>query len=182
MSAADPSSDALAPRPPRPDGVTEAEWAANLSQPARYSGVAADRAREEEVPGGPGEAMHRFREILVQTGDVEWVDKTLAGLSHRMLWRNEETEASIALIRFRQGAGIPSRHSHDSNQFMFCLSGEYRYVPTGITLTPGSFYWNPKGSMHGPTIAVQESVMLEIYDGPHYPTMPEWYTDPSDAR
>jgi hypothetical protein len=65
---------------------------------------------------------------------------------------------------------------------MFCLSGSYQYIPTGITLTPGSFYWNPKGSMHGPTRALEESVMLEIYDGPHYPTMPAWYTDPHDAR
>ena len=45
-----------------------------------------------------------------------------------------------------QGRRHPLRHSHASNQFMFCLSGRYRYVPTGLTLTPGSFYWNPKGA------------------------------------
>lgn len=173
---------ALVAAPPRPDGISEEEWRENLSEPARYGGAAADRSREQAVLDGAGEAAHRFREILVQTGDLEWVEKTLAGLTHRALWRNEDTGASISLVRFAKGSGIPSRHSHASNQFMFCLSGRYLYVPTGITLTPGSFYWNPKGSLHGPTFAEEESVLLEVYDGPHYPTQPDWYSSPDDLR
>lgn len=168
--------------PPAPDGVDVHEWANNLSEPSEYSGAAPDRSREQLVPGPQGQVLARFREVLLQTDDLEWADKTLAGLSHKMLWRNGETEASIALVRFQRGAGIPRRHSHASNQFMFCLRGRYTYVPTGLSLTPGSFYWNPKGSLHGPTLAEEESVLLEIYDGPHYPTQPEWYTDPQDAR
>lgn len=168
--------------PPRPEDVSEYEWAENLSDPARYGGMAADRARERFARDDDGEAAHRFREILVQTNDLDWMDKTLAGLSHKMLWRNEDTGASIALVRFTAGSGIPSRHAHASNQFMFCLRGRYTYVPTGITLTAGSFYWNPKGSMHGPTRAEEESVLLEVYDGPHYPTQPNWYSSPEDAR
>jgi 2,4'-dihydroxyacetophenone dioxygenase len=172
----------LVPRPPRPDAVAEEEWAENLSEPARYGGIAADGAREQEGPVVGGELTHRFREILVQTADLEWVDKTLAGLSQKALWRDENTGASITLVRFLKGSGIPSRHSHASNQFMFCLSGRYTYVPTNVTLTAGSFYWNPKGSLHGPTLAEEETVLLEFYDGPHYPTQPDWYTDPNDAR
>ncbi len=172
----------LIPMPPRPDGIDEHEWAENLSEPARYGGVAPDRSREQEGPVVDGEATHRFREILVQTKDLDWVDKTLAGLSHKALWRNEDTGASISLVRFVKGSGIPSRHSHASNQFMFCLSGRYTYLPTNITLTEGSFYWNPRGSLHGPTLAEEDTVLLEVYDGPHYPTQPDWYTDPEDAR
>jgi quercetin dioxygenase-like cupin family protein len=173
---------ALVPTPPVPAGVDPQEWANNLSEPSHYGGTAADRSREELVSGPNGQVLARFREILLQTDELDWADKTLAGLSHKALWRNEETEASISLVRFRKGAGIPLRHSHASNQFMFCLSGRYTYLPTGLTLTPGSFYWNPKGSLHGPTLAEEKSVLLEIYDGPHYPTQPEWYTDPADAR
>jgi len=154
----------------------------NLSEPAAYSGEAADRARVTDEPGPDGLVLGRFQEILVQTRDLDWVEKTLAGLSHKMLWRDDKTGASIALVRFEKGAGIPSRHSHASNQFMYCLSGRYTYVPTGITLTEGAFYWNPKGSVHGPTVAEEESVLLEIYDGPHYPSQPDWYSDPEDAR
>ena len=48
-----------------------------------------------------------LREMLLQTEDLEWVEKSLAGLSHKMLWRDPETEASIALVRFEQGLGDP---------------------------------------------------------------------------
>lgn len=172
----------LAPTPPRPPSVSAQEWAENLSEPARYGGEAADRAREQRAVMADGEAAHRFREILLRTQRLDWVDKTLEGLSHKALWRNEDTGASISIVRFAAGAGIPSRHSHASNQFMFCLRGRYTYLPTGITLTEGSFYWNPKGSMHGPTRAEEESVLVEVYDGPHYPTQPDWYLSAADAR
>lgn len=171
----------LVPPRTRPEGVEAAEWDVNLSEPSRYGGVAADRSREQREADDRGEPMFRFREILVQTEDLDWVDKTLAGLSQKALWRDDDTGASITLVRFRQGSGIPSRHSHASNQFMFCLAGRYEYTATGIVLTPGSFYWNPRGCLHGPTIAHEDSVLLEVYDGPHYPSQPDWYTDPADT-
>jgi hypothetical protein len=65
---------------------------------------------------------------------------------------------------------------------MFCLSGRYVYLPTGTTLTKGSFYWNPKGVEHGPTVAEETSVLLEVYDGPHYPVRPSFYDNDEDAR
>jgi 2,4'-dihydroxyacetophenone dioxygenase len=157
--------------------VSAGDDARNISEPAAYSGAAPDAARQ---PGD--EAMSRFREVLLQVDDLEWVDKTLAGLAQKMLWRDDESGASIALVRFAAGAGVPSPHAHASNQFMFCLQGRYTYVPTGVTLTPGSFYWNPKGCQHGPTLAAEESVLLEFYDGPHYPTQPDWYSNPEDAH
>ncbi|MGH3505306.1 MAG: cupin domain-containing protein [Nocardioidaceae bacterium] len=166
----------------RPPGVSEEEWANNLSEPAAYSGEAPQRSIEQRFTRPDGDPLGRFREILLHTEDIAWVDKTLDGLSTRMLWRNDETGASIALVRFEKGCGIPNRHSHASNQFMFCLSGRYTYVPTSLTLTPGSFYWNPKGSVHGPTLAEEDSVLLEMYDGPHYATHPEWYSNSEDAR
>lgn len=126
--------------------------------------------------------MENLTEILKDTDSIPWRPKSLQGLAEKMLWRNEETGASIALIKFDKGAGIPSPHSHASNQFMFCLSGKYEYTKTGVVLTPGSFYCNPKGLVHGPTLAHEETVVLEIYDGPHYPQVPDWYTDERDAR
>ncbi len=90
--------------------------------------------------------------------------------------------ASMALVRFRAGAGIPERHVHASNQFMFCLSGAYEYPQSGLLLTAGSFYCNPKGNPHGPTRAREESILFEAYDGPHYPSQPSFYTREEDAR
>ncbi|MGV0645785.1 cupin domain-containing protein [Mycolicibacterium sp. XJ2546] len=181
-SAAYDANAPLVSPPPRPHGIQQHEWVENLSDAARYGGVAAESSREQAVVDPHGDAAHRFREILVHTSDLSWVEKTLAGLAHKALWRNEDTGASISLVKFAKGAGIPSRHSHASNQFMYCLAGRYTYVSTGITLTRGAFYWNPKGSMHGPTLAEEESVLLEIYDGPHYPTQPDWYSSADDAR
>ena len=121
-------------------------------------------------------------EILIQSEQVPWREKSLKGIHEKMLWRNEETGASIALIRFAAGAGIPEPHLHASNQFMFCLKGRYEYTSTGVVLTAGSFYCNPKGHVHGPAIAREETIVLEVYDGPHYPQKPSWYTDEQDAR
>jgi len=121
-------------------------------------------------------------EILIQSEQVPWREKSLKGIHEKMLWRSEETGASIALIRFDKGASIPQPHLHASNQFMFCLSGRYEYTASRTVLTAGSFYCNPKGNVHGPAVAHEETVVIEIYDGPHYPQTPPWYTDARDAR
>ena len=55
-------------------------------------------------------------------------------------------------------------------------------IQTKDVLTPGCFYCNPKGNVHGPTLAHEETILLEMYDGPHYPQAPDWYTDAQDAR
>ena len=129
-----------------------------------------------------GETRPDMQELLIQSEDMEWREKSLEGVSEKMLWRDEETGASIALIRFDKGAGLPQPHKHASNQFMYCFSGHYEYTSTGVTLKPGTFYCNPEGNVHGPTTAHEETVVLEIYDGPHYPETPDFYTDEQDAR
>jgi hypothetical protein len=60
---------------------------------------------------------------------------------------------------------------------MLCLKGRYEYTATGIVLTPGSFYVNPKGNVHGPTLAHEDSLLLEIYDGPDYVEKPGYYAE-----
>jgi 2,4'-dihydroxyacetophenone dioxygenase len=123
-----------------------------------------------------------LEEILIQSDAMPWHEKSLKGVWEKMLWRNEETGASIALIKFDKGAGIPSPHYHASNQFMFCLQGRYEYTSTGVTLLSGSFYFNPKGKVHGPAVAHEETIVVEVYDGPHYPFKPDFYSNEEDAR
>ncbi len=121
-------------------------------------------------------------EVLMQSEDIPWREKSLKGVYEKMLWRNEETGASIALIKYRKGAGIPEPHLHASNQFMFCLEGRYEYTATEVVLTPGCFYCNLKGNVHGPAVAHEETIVVEVYDGPHYPQMPSFYANEEDAR
>jgi len=121
-------------------------------------------------------------EFKVDTNELDWEPKSLEGLLDKMLFRNEETGATIALIKFEKGSGIPVAHEHASNQFMFMLQGLYSYTESGIVLKPGDFYANAKGHFHGPAVALEDTVFLEIYDGPHYPSRPVFYDNDEDAQ
>jgi hypothetical protein len=77
---------------------------------------------------------------------------------------------------------MPKSHYHSSNQFMICLKGKYEYPSTGDVLTQGRFCCNPKGNVRGPAIAREEMVVIEIYEGPHYPHKPDCYMDERDAH
>lgn len=123
-----------------------------------------------------------LEELLIQSRDMPWREKSLKGVHEKMLWRDAATGASIALIKFDEGASIPAPHAHASNQFMFCLEGKYEYTATRTVLTAGCFYANPKGNVHGPTLAHEDTIVVEIYDGPHYPVKPDWYSDERDAH
>jgi 2,4'-dihydroxyacetophenone dioxygenase len=105
-------------------------------------------------------------EILIDTTRMPWREKTSKGVYEKMLWRDAATGASIALIRYDKDAGTPNPHAHVSNQMMFCLSGQFDYPSTGISLKAGCFYINAKGNVHGPSVAMEDTVIVEIFDGP----------------
>lgn len=118
---------------------------------------------------GEGEGSGVAEEaVAIDPDALEWSSSAVPGLEEKVLWEDPETGASITLLKFAPGAGISRAHSHPSNQFMYCLSGQYVDEGSGIVSRPGTFYWNPKGVVHGPTRALEECVLLEIYDGPHY--------------
>lgn len=119
-------------------------------------------------------------EVLIDTNTLHpenWIDFAEYGFRQYFLWKNPVTGASIALLEFAEGGGIPVKHSHASNQFMYCLEGEYSYRDSELILKPGSFYMNPKDHPHGPTKAIKRSLLVEIYDGPHYYERPIYHTD-----
>lgn len=124
--------------------------------------------------------LAKFAESLIDTTTLDpakWIDFPDYGFRQYFLFKNAATGASIALLEFDQGARIPVKHSHASNQFMYCLEGDYEYVDVGLRLKAGSFYMNPKDHPHGPTIAHAFSRLIEIYDGPHYYEKPVYHTD-----
>ena len=128
----------------------------------------------------PNEALAKTLEVMIRTQDLDpakWLDFPEYGFRQYFLWKNLETGASIALLDYQKGGRIPVKHSHASNQFMYCLEGDYEYTDSKLRLTPGSFYMNPKDHPHGPTIAHERSLLIEIYDGPHYYEKPVFHTD-----
>ena len=119
-------------------------------------------------------------ELLIDTNQLDpdaWLKFPEYGFRQYFLWKHPTTGASIALLDYDVGGGIPIKHSHASNQFMYCLQGEYEYTDSKLILTKGSFYINPKDHPHGPTIARQKSLLIETYDGPHYYEKPSFHTD-----
>ena len=58
----------LVPRPPRPEGTSEEEWANNLSDPANYGGEAAERAREEAAEVCAAGSIFLVGEVLARWG------------------------------------------------------------------------------------------------------------------
>ncbi|MCL2657122.1 MAG: cupin domain-containing protein [Betaproteobacteria bacterium] len=119
-------------------------------------------------------------ELLIDTDNLDaekWLNFPEYGFRQYFLWKNAETGASIALLEYAKGGRIPIKHTHASNQFMYCLKGDYEYTDVGLRLRPGSFYMNPKDHPHGPTIAHEASVLIEIYDGPHYHEKPVYHSD-----
>ena len=119
-------------------------------------------------------------ELLIDTAKLDpdnWIEYPDFGFRQYFLWKNEATGASVALVEVEAGGGVPDKHTHASNQLMYCLSGEYEYTDTKLTLKAGSFYSNPKDHPHGPTKAHKKSLMIEIYDGPHYYEKPSFHTE-----
>ena len=112
--------------------------------------------------------MNPTSPVAIDTAAIPWERTSIPGLEEKVLWAHPDTGASVTLLKFDAGSGITRAHSHPSNQFMYCLSGSYLDSGSGIVSTPGTFYWNPKEVEHGPTEALQECVLIEIYDGPHY--------------
>ena len=122
-------------------------------------------------------------EILVDQLDPDkWVLIEKTGFSLYHFWEHPDTGASIVLLDVPEGLGVPVKHTHASNQFMYCLEGKYEYTDSGLILRPGSFYMNPKGHPHGPTIAHKKSLLIEMYDGPHYYETPSYHTEGSVGK
>lgn len=128
--------------------------------------------------------QRRTKEILIDKLDPKgWVtlDRT-GGIRLYKLWEHPKTGASGCLLDVPKGAGVPIRHRHASNQFMYCIKGEYEYMNPGLILKPGSFYMNPVGNPHGPTVARIRCLLFEMYDGPHYFERPSFLTHAQVGR
>ena len=105
---------------------------------------------------------------MANSNELEWVPAKrshyLTDVQEKVLWEDKKTGAKAALIKFPVGIA-DELHSHESNQQIYCLSGEIE-GPNGEKIPIAGVYGNyPKGEIHGQSNITKESVILFIWDG-----------------
>lgn len=81
-----------------------------------------------------------------------------------VLHKNEQTGGVTVLRKFKAGTSIPAHTHPQANESAYILSGEW--VEDGVTYTPGTLLFAPRGQQHGPHFAKTEVVSLTTFDGP----------------
>jgi quercetin dioxygenase-like cupin family protein len=77
-----------------------------------------------------------------------WGGLDLPGVTVKVLRHDEATGAMNVLTRIAAGACIPA-HSHSrADDSVFVVEGEF--VEDGETYGPGSYFFGPAGTRHGP--------------------------------
>ena len=116
---------------------------------------------------------------MVKVGgkEVNWekAPNFVNNVQRKILWRDEETGATFAILRIPKGVlvdDIPHNHPN-ANQFTFRLSGEAEF-PDGsrLSLPEDEYDFNfcPKGGMHGTlskrTKILKDIIYIHYWDGP----------------
>ena len=99
-------------------------------------------------------------EILINREDLDpdqWINFPEYGFRQYFLFKNTETGASIAILEYEKGGRIPVKHVHASNQFMYCLEGDYEYTAVGLRL-------NLAGRIAGSTAEDYEAIVSASLD------------------
>jgi hypothetical protein len=91
--------------------------------------------------------------------------RRLAGFERRVLWLDDRTGADTRLLRIPADFSGPGPAWHPVNEEIFCLAGEIQPA-RDVTMSPGSFLWNPARVIHGyHEYTAQGCVLLEWHDG-----------------
>ena len=92
------------------------------------------------MANAPDFSSMKSLELLIRNQDLDptkWLDFPDFGLRQYFFWKHSANRGSIALLEFQKGGNIPVQHIHASNQFMYCLEGDYEYTAVRLRLRPG---------------------------------------------
>jgi quercetin dioxygenase-like cupin family protein len=93
-----------------------------------------------------------------------WQAGPYPGVELMILHKNEVTGGVVVLRKFHAGVNVPAHIHPQANEHAYVLSGEWE--ESGVIYTEGSFFFAPKGELHGPHIARTEVISLTMFDGP----------------
>jgi 2,4'-dihydroxyacetophenone dioxygenase len=114
---------------------------------------------------------------VVNTRDMEWEDPPrgyyLTDVKQKVLWEDEKTGATMALIKFPVGVS-DKIHSHpEANQLCLALSGAAELTEGEAIPLKDVFVHFPRGERHGATNWTEEGIVLFYWDGPPRPEIVE---------
>ena len=101
---------------------------------------------------------------IALAADKPWQPGPYEGVELKILHKNEETGGVVVLRKFHAGKTIPAHIHPQANEWAWILSGQWQ--EGDLTYTPGTLFFAPKGTTHGPHIALSEVVSLTTFDGP----------------
>ena len=93
-----------------------------------------------------------------------WQPGPYAGVELKFLHKNDLTGGVVVLRKFEAGKTIPAHTHPAANEWAWILSGEWE--ESGVVYTPGTMFFAPKGTEHGPHVARTEVISFTVFDGP----------------
>lgn len=96
--------------------------------------------------------------------DKPWQPGPYDGVELKILHKNEATGGVVVLRKFHAGKTIPAHTHPAANEWAWILSGEWE--ESGVSYCPGTLFFAPKGTQHGPHVAKSEVISLTTFDGP----------------
>ena len=96
--------------------------------------------------------------------EKSWQPGPYPGVEIIVLHKDETTGGVTILRKFAAGSTIPAHIHPQANEHAYVLSGEWE--ESGVVYTAGTFFFAPKGELHGPHIARTEVISLTTFDGP----------------
>ena len=96
--------------------------------------------------------------------EKQWQPGPYPGVEIMVLHKNETTGGVVILRKFQAGVTVPAHIHPQANENAYILSGEWE--ETGVIYKPGTFFYAPKGELHGPHFARTEVISLTLFDGP----------------
>lgn len=101
---------------------------------------------------------------VTSASEKTWVPGPYPGVDLLILRKDEATGGVTVLRKFHAGTTVPAHVHAQANESVYVLTGEWE--ESGVVHGPGSFFFAPKGTAHGPHMARTEVVSLTIFDGP----------------
>ena len=93
-----------------------------------------------------------------------WEPGPFPGVAFAALSQDAATGGRFLLRRFAPGTTIPAHRHPETSESVVVLKG--KWIEGKVAYGPGSFFYAPKNTVHGPHMAENEVISVTWYDGP----------------